>query len=107
MFWYSLELFNLGNSYEHPQYMFLWRIDNNYPSIITKYPTIWSTVMLLITEIDHSKVVEKVQERNEQLIFSLKLEKSVHGSLKYFKNLMQLTFNFLSFYFCNITRKIL
>ena len=68
---------------------------------------IWSTVMLLITEIDHSKVVEKVQERNEQLIFSLKLEKSVHGSLNYFKNLMQLTFNFLSFYFCNITRKIL
>ena len=35
---------------------------------------IWSTVMLLFIETDDSKVVEKVQERNEQLIVSLKLE---------------------------------
>ena len=36
---YSLELprQGQGDSNEYPQHMFLWRTDENYPSIITKY----------------------------------------------------------------------
>ena len=32
MFWYILD------SSEYPQHMFLWRTNENYPSIIIKYP---------------------------------------------------------------------
>ena len=35
---YSLESPRRGDSNEYPQYMFLWRTIENYPSIITKYP---------------------------------------------------------------------
>ena len=35
---YSLELPWRGDSNEHPQHMFLWITDENYPSIIVKYP---------------------------------------------------------------------
>ena len=35
---YSLESPCRGDSNEYPQYMFLWRIDENYPSIVIKYP---------------------------------------------------------------------
>ena len=35
---YSLESPRRGDSNEYPQDMFLWRTDENYPSIIIKYP---------------------------------------------------------------------
>ena len=35
---YSLESPRWGDSHEHPQHTFLWRIDEHYPLIITKYP---------------------------------------------------------------------
>ena len=31
-------IFCRGDSNEYPQHMFLWRSDENYPLIITKYP---------------------------------------------------------------------
>ena len=43
---YSLESPLQGNSNEYPQHTFLWRTDENYTSIIIKYPPylIYSTV---------------------------------------------------------------
>ena len=35
---YSLELPFRGDSNEYPENKFLWRTDENYPSIIIKYP---------------------------------------------------------------------
>ena len=35
---YSLESPRQGDSNEYPQHMVLWRTDENYPSIIIKYP---------------------------------------------------------------------
>ena len=35
---YSLESPWRGDSNEYQQHMFLWRTDENYPSIIIKYP---------------------------------------------------------------------
>ena len=43
---YSLESLHRGNSNEHPQHMFLWRTNENYPSFITKYPPICCTDVL-------------------------------------------------------------
>ena len=37
---YSLESPQRGDSNEHPQHMFLWRTEENYLLIITKYPPI-------------------------------------------------------------------
>ena len=34
----ALESPRRGDSNEYPQHMFLWRIEENYPSIIIKYP---------------------------------------------------------------------
>ena len=36
---YSLELHWRGESNEYPQHMFLWGDKQNYPLIITKYPS--------------------------------------------------------------------
>ena len=35
---YSLELPLWGDSNEYPQHMLLWRIEENYPLLILKYP---------------------------------------------------------------------
>ena len=40
MLWYSLEVPHWGTSNEYPQHMFLWRIRENYPIIITKYTSL-------------------------------------------------------------------
>ena len=48
MLWYSLDFPRRGDSNEYPQHIFLWRNKQNYPLIITKYPSHVSVVVFLV-----------------------------------------------------------
>ena len=54
MLWVLIRIASRGDSNEYPQHMFLWRTDENYPSIIIKYPPYLSFSYWAAVELDAS-----------------------------------------------------
>ena len=70
---YSLELPQRGDSNEYPQHMFLWRNKQNYPIIITKYPS-----YLIICSTDLDSYIKPCYSRRDNKFWIQQRNMSLH-----------------------------